>query len=172
MYLTNNFEPPPATWPLCTSHPAHARAGGVQNVGHLLAFGNTEERLHRDILGCRERDRPADPPFDHNTGKGHVAFHKGDYYDAIYIKNNHVVPLIVEVFGGIASRGARYLRFLARRASDRKRGRDGTAYSDYHAPGGFLSHHLARISMAAVYWDAQHIDEGVRFLKQHAQPHA
>ena len=102
-----------------------------------------------DILGCRERDRPADPPFDHNTGKGHVAFHKGDYYDAIYNKNNHVVPLIVEVFGGIASRGARYLRFLARRASDRKRGRDGTAYSDYHASGGFLSHHLARISTAA-----------------------
>ena len=72
----------------------------------------------------------------------------------------------------IASKGARYLRFLARRASDRKRGRDGTAYSDYHASGGFLAHHLARISMAAVYWDAQHIDEGVRFLKQHAQPHA
>ena len=23
--------------------------------------------------------------------------------------------------------------------------------------------------MAAVYWDAQHIDEGVRFLKQHAR---
>ena len=42
----------------------------------------------------------------------------------------------------------------------------------YHASGGFLAHHLARISMAAVYWDAQHIDEGVRFLKQHAQPHA
>ena len=158
--------------PLCTSHSPNARAGRVQNVGHLFAFGNTEERLHRDILGCRERDRPADPPFDHNTGKGHVAFHKGDYYDAIYNKNNHVVPLIVEVFGGIASRGARYLRFLARRASDRKRGRDGTAYSDYHASGGFLAHHLARISMAAVYWDAQHIDEGVRFLKQHAQPHA
>ena len=87
-------------------------------------------------------------------------------------ENNHVVPLIVEVFGGIASRGARYLRFLARRASDRKRGRDGTAYSDYHASGGFLAHHLARISTAAVYWDAQHIDEGVRFLKQHARPHA
>ena len=81
-------------------------------------------------------------------------------------------PLIVEVFGGIASKGAQYLRFLARRASDKKRGRDGTAYSDYHASGGFLSHHLARISVAAVYWDAQHIDEGVRFLKQHARPHA
>ena len=49
---------------------------------------------------------------------------------------------------------------------------DVEAYSDYHASGGFLAHHLARISMAAVYWDAQHIDEGVRFLKQHAQPHA
>ena len=83
--------------PLCTSHSAHARAGVVQNVGPLFAFGDTEEPL-------RERDRPADPPFDHNTGKGHVAFHKGDYYDAIYIKNNHVVPLIVEVFGDIASK--------------------------------------------------------------------
>ena len=134
--------------------------------------GTQRSGLHRDILGCRERDRPADPPFDHNTGKGHVAFHKGDYYDAIYNKNNHQVPLIVEVFGGIASKGAQYLRFLARRASDKKRGRDGTAYSDYHASGGFLAHHLARISMAAVYWDAQHIDEGVRFLKQHARPHA
>ena len=42
--------------------------------------------------------------------------------------------------------------------------------SDYHASGGFLSHHLARISVAAVYWDAQHIDEGIRLLKQRAQP--
>ena len=68
-----------------------------------------------EAMPSRQRDRPADPPFDHNTGKGHVAFHKGDYYDAIYNKNNHVVPLIVEVFGGIASKGAQYLRFLARR---------------------------------------------------------
>ena len=79
-----------------------------------------------------------------------------------------MVPVIVEVFGGIASKGAQYLRFLARRASDKKRGRDGTAYSDYHASGGFLSHHFARISTAAVYWDARHIDEGVTFLKQRA----
>ena len=28
----------------------------------------------------------------------------------------------------------------------------------------------ARISVAAVYWDAQHIDEGIRLLKQRAQP--
>ena len=48
--------------------------------------------------------------------------------------------------------------------------RDGTVTARYHASGGFLSHHLARISMAAVYWDAQHIDEGIRLLKQRAQP--
>lgn len=30
----------------------------------------------------KKRDGPADPPFDHATGKGHVAFHR-DYYDAI-----------------------------------------------------------------------------------------
>ena len=82
------------------------------------------------------------------------------------------MPLIVG-FGGIASMGARYLRFLARRASDRKRcRRDITVYSDCHASSGFLSHHLARISTAAVYWDARHIDEGVTFLKRRAQPHA
>ena len=30
----------------------------------------------------------------------------------------------------------------------------------------FLSHHLARILTAAVYFDARHIDEGITFLKQ------
>ena len=30
----------------------------------------------------------------------------------------------------------------------------------------------ARISTAAVYFDAHHIDEGTTFLKQRAQPHA
>ena len=139
---------------------------------HSTSVSGLSSRQWPDSGPTVARQRPTAPDTPTVRAQGHVAFHKGDYYDAIYIKNNHVVPLIVEVFGGIASRGARYLRFLARRASDRKRGRDGTAYSDYHASGGFLAHHLARISMAAVYWDAQHIDEGVRFLKQHAQPHA
>ena len=41
--------------------------------------------------------------------------------------------------------GARLLRYLARRASDKKRGRDGTKYSKFH-PRGYLSHHLAAIT--------------------------
>ena len=42
------------------------------------------------------------------------------------------------------------LRFLARRASCRKRGRDGTKYSRFH-PANYLSHQLAGIVTAAVF---------------------
>ena len=75
------------------------------------------------------------------------------------------IPL--EALGGIGRRGARCLRFLARRAKDRKRGRDGTRYSRFH-PANFLSHHLAKIVSAAVYTDAQHIEDGINYLKQRA----
>ena len=70
-----------------------------------------------------------------NTSPGHVPFHKGDYHDALRHKNNQVALLLVECFGGIASGGARLLRYLARRASDKKRGRDGTKYSKFHPRG-------------------------------------
>ena len=78
-----------------------------------------------------------------------------------------MVPLIVEALGGIGRRAARCLRFLARRASCRKRGRDGTTYSRFH-PANFLSHHLADIVTAAVYADARHIAENVDLLKSRA----
>ena len=146
-----------------------------ERVGHLVAFGNTEEWLHRAILGCRARGLPPPgaapagrlPPFDHKTGEGHVPFHGGDYYDARYNKRNQVVPLIVEALGGIGRRGARCLRFLARRASCRKRGRDGTKYSRFH-PTNYLSHHLAGIVTAAVFADAAHIVEEIVLLKTRA----
>ena len=145
----------------------HAPDPGCQAVGHLVGLGNTEEGLHRDILGCAQRGAPQDGPFDHNTGKGHVPFFKGDYYDARHAKRNQVVPLIVEALGGIGRRGARCLRFLARRAKDRKRGRDGTRYSRFH-PSNYLSHHMAKIVTAAVYADAEHICDGIIGLKQRA----
>ena len=52
-----------------------------ERIGHLVAFGNTEEWLHRQILGCRARDLPPPgaaparppPPFDHKTGEGHAS---------------------------------------------------------------------------------------------------
>ena len=59
------------------------------------------------------------------------------------------------------------LRFLSRRAKDKKRGRDGTKYSKFHS-SNYLTHHLASISLAAVYTDAVHVEEGVDGLKQSA----
>ena len=97
-----------------------------------------------------------------------MPFFKGDYYDALRRKNNQVALLLVEAFGGVASGGARLLRFLSRRATDKKRGRDGTKYSKFH-PSNYLTHHLASISLAAVYTDAVHIEEGIDGLyKQRA----
>jgi len=96
-----------------------------------------------------------------------VPFFKGDYYDALRRKNNQVALLLVEAFGGVASGGARLLRFLSRRAGDKKRGRDGTKYSKFHH-SNYLTHHLASISLVAVYTDATYIEEGIDGLKQRA----
>ena len=118
-------------------------------------------------LGASRARPPSGPRFDH-TGQARAtcpSTRASDYHDALRHKNNQVALLLVECFGGIASGGARLLRYLARRASDKKRGRDGTKYSKFH-PRGYLSHHLAAISMAAVYTDAVHIADGVVGLKQ------
>ena len=98
-----------------------------------------------------------------------MPFFKGDYHEALRRKNNQAALLLVEVFGGVASGGARLLRFLSRRAMDKKRGRDGTKYSKFHS-SNYLTHQLriASISLAAVYTDAVHIDEGVDGLKRRA----
>ena len=145
-------------------------AAGCQRIGHTHGFGSTEEPLRRTVSGCRERGRPSDPAFSHATGRGHVPrFFKGDYYDALHRKNNQVALLLVEALGGVASGGARLLRFLSRRTADKKRGRDGTKYSKFH-PSNYLTvtHHLASISLASVYTDAVHIEEGIDGLKQRA----
>ena len=46
-------------------------------TGHMIGFGNTEEECRLQNLGCRERGRPSDGPFDPKTGKGHVKKKKG-----------------------------------------------------------------------------------------------
>ena len=65
---------------------------------------------------------------------------------------------------GTPARALRRLAKLARRASCRKRGRDGTTYSRFH-PSNYLSHHLAGIVTAAVFSDAAHIVEEIALLK-------
>eukprot|EP00962_Isochrysis_galbana_P043160 scaffold16347_cov138-Isochrysis_galbana.AAC.3 len=54
--------------------------------------------------------------FDHKTGRGRVAAHRGDYFDAIYNKKNKVVLVLVEALGGIIDETLDELGRLARRS--------------------------------------------------------
>jgi len=54
--------------------------------------------------------------FDHKTGRGRVAAHRGDYFDAIYNKKNKVVLVLVEALGGIIDETMDELGWLARRS--------------------------------------------------------
>ena len=139
-------------------------AGTLQDVGHYYAFGSTEEHLHLDIYGCEKRGRSSDGPFNHATGRGHVAAKEGHYDDGIKKKNNMVVAVIVETFGGVGTRAMRAFKFAARRAGCKKRGRDGTKYSRTR-PTSFLTHHMRQISSAAVITDACNIEKEIIGLK-------
>ena len=97
-------------------------------------------------------------------GRGYVEKKKGHYDDAIKKKNNMVIPVVVESFGGIGTRALRALKFAARRAGDKKRGRDGTKYSRTR-PTSFLTHHMRQISSAAVITDACNIEKEIIGLK-------
>ena len=134
-------------------------------MGHAFAFGNTEEKLHLKILGCKARGLPTDPPLNHTTGEGRVLAHKGDYTDALVNKNNAVVALIAETFGGLGWQLVRTLKFIARTASDVARGRDSTDYGRARRGPGHLAFHARRIACRAVYGDATHISGGVNRVK-------
>jgi len=74
-----------------------------------------------------------------------------------------VIAVVVESFGGIGTRAMRALKFAARRAGDKKCGRDGTKYSRTR-PASFLTHHMRQISSAAVT-DACNIEKEIIGLK-------
>jgi hypothetical protein len=84
-------------------------------AGHLYAFGSTAEMRRVEVCGCRGRGKKDDPPFDHKTGRGWVAKHRGDYFDAIYNKKSKVVLVLVETFGGIVEETMEELGRLARK---------------------------------------------------------
>ena len=135
--------------------------GTIADVGHHFAFGNTEEGIYLHELGCRERGRPSDGHFNHGTGRGWVKAQHGEYHDAL-AHNRKVALLLVETSGALGRHAARELRRAARSAH-KKGGRDGTTYSRvYQTP--FLAHHQRAISGAAVFSDATHIENGIRYL--------
>ena len=148
-----------------------AGLGSVQNggnpasVGHIYAFGNTEELLRIKVLGCRRRGRRRQGPFNHSTGKGWVKEVKGDYADALS-KGSRVIPGVVETMGGVVPHLRAYLRYLARRARHAG-GLDGTVYgSSRTSASSFYSHHIQRIGLAAQLGDARGIRRAIRERKQ------
>ena len=69
----------------CMGRGSLQRGGTEQDVGHSYAFGNTEEKARYDNLGCKPRGRRCDGYFNHKTGKGWVAGHRGHYDDALRV---------------------------------------------------------------------------------------
>ena len=136
------------------------------DVGHLFAHGNTEEVLRVENMGCQQRGRPCDPPLNHATGVGYVAPRPGIYDDAIRVKHNSVQLAIVSTFGAFGRQAQRMLKFYARRARDKKHGRDATRYSRHRRRTSFISHHMQCVSTGVVMAGAARIVANVVSLKQ------
>ena len=151
--------------PLATSISAgqgsSVNGGTPTSVGHLHAFGNTEEKLRLANLGCRERGHPSQPPLDHNTGRGWVRARRGCYYDALVRKRSTVCLTLHEsIGGGFSPPAAARLHSLARVA---RAGGDRTRYSARRRLS-YLSHHSQRISLSIVKADSVALLHGSRRL--------
>ena len=104
--------------------------------------------------------------FDHTTGKGYVQERRGDYYDALVVKKGRVIPMIIEVFGGITSHALAHIGHLARRAKG-KQSRDATKYGRSRtSTKSFFVHHTQRMSLAAQLHDAIAIRREIGCRKQ------
>ena len=117
------------------------------------------------VLGAKERGRQRDGPFNHSTGKGWVKGVKGQYADALK-KRAHVVPCIIECFGGVSSHFRAHVRHLARRS----KGPNATDRTRYGRLRGntrsFTRHHLQQLVKAAVVGDSEAILRQITSLKQ------
>ena len=114
--------------------------------GDTHAFGNTEERLIRRVMGVKQRDAAA--RWSPSLGTGAVSAHRGDYHDAIWTKRNTVRMVGHSIFGGFMPGAVAHLRSLAKRSLDR------TVYESWAAPS-FVAHWAQRISAAIVTADSR-----------------
>ena len=64
-----------------------AHGGCCASLGHKFGFGSTLDQTLLKVLGCKERGHKSQGPLVHATGKGWVKEHKGQYYDALHVKN-------------------------------------------------------------------------------------
>ena len=128
-----------------------------QADGGRFAFGNSAEYLIVDSLGTEEHGHQSQGPLDRRTGLGWVAATtKHDYADA-QRKGNHVLLLITENSGAMHRDLVRALHELAVQAR-LNTSEDSTQYGTARtSPSSFFAHHLANISAAVVYTDAQEL---------------
>ena len=139
-------------------------AGGgspCTSAGNVVAFGCTEESLLNTIFGVKQRGHPGQHAFAHHRGEGYVKAKQGHYHDALSVKQNTVIALIAEPFGGITAFTHRVLTRLAKEAAD---GRDGTVYGAF-STDSFYQHHAGAISMAIVKSAAEAMESGIRALE-------
>ena len=66
------------------------------------------------VLGCKERGHKSQGPLVHATSKGWIKEHKGQYYDALHVKNGIVKICLVESQGGIAPPTKRIIHNFAK----------------------------------------------------------
>ena len=98
--LTDTKVASPFTKLKATGQGTQNGGGTISSVGNEFSFGSTEEKLRVDMLGCKQRGSPSDPPFCHGKGTGHVMARDGDYADALS-REARVGIGLVEVLGGI-----------------------------------------------------------------------
>ncbi|EOD16497.1 hypothetical protein EMIHUDRAFT_245039 [Emiliania huxleyi CCMP1516] len=104
-------------------------------------------------------------PLVHATGKGWVKGHKGQYYDALHVKNGIVKICLVESLGGIAPPTKRIIFNFAKEVGSPS-AVDRTDYGTASGSArGFVQHHSQQLSRAAVCGDSQNINNAARNMR-------
>ena len=142
-----------------------AHGGCCASLGHKFGFGNTLDQTLLKVLGCKERGHKSQGPLVHATGKGWVKEHKGQYYDALHVKNGIVKICLVESQGGIAPPTKRIIFNFAKEVGSPS-AVDRTDYGTASGSArGFVQHHSQQLSRAAVSGDAQNINNAARNMR-------
>ena len=100
--------------------------------------------------------------------KGWVKEHKGQYYDALHVKNGIVKICLVESQGGIAPPKSKRIIFF-NFAKEVGLGSPSAVDRNYGTASGsargFAQHHSQQLSRAAVCGDAQNINNAARNMR-------
>ena len=104
---------------------------------------------------------PALGRYNHKDGSGHVAAHRGDYYDCIENRKARLHLVTFEAgLGGLLPYGARRLRRKGREA--KASGVDPTDYTTSPTARSFVPFYAQRLSSACVLSGARAIQKSMK----------